>query len=243
MHDDPPSDQSEGRSCRADPEALKEFEQLIQRGHEILYACGWDGQRYAAFKPGGIEVLKFRAQSLGLIRRACGDESRHYRTLQVYGGERRAAEKGYHIKEFLEVLEAAYRECLREQAFFGDPEALLAEAGEDAIELAEALANAGCLMEAARRAGAVLAGVLRRLGRAHSIAGCEERSPGELNDALHEAGILDESAHRRAGACLQIEHDVQGPQAWRVPEQELIEMVRWVLEFALRHRFDGSRAP
>jgi len=243
MHDDPPSDQSEGRSCRADPEALKEFEQLIQRGHEILYACGWDGQRYAAFKPGGIEVLKFRARSLGLIRRACGDESRHYRTLQVYGGERRAAEKGYHIKEFLDVLEAAYRECLREQAFFGDPEALLAEAGEDVIELAEALANAGCLMEAARRAGAVLAGILRRLGRAHGIAGSEERSPGELNDALHEAGILDESAHRRAGACLQIEHDVQGPQAWRVPEQELIEMVRWVREFALLHRFAGSRAP
>ena len=116
MHADPPSDQSEGRSCRADPEALKEFEQLIQRGHEILYACGWDGQRYAAFKPGGIEVLKFRARSLGLIRRACGEESGRYGTLQVYAGQRRAAEQGYHIKEFLDVLEAAYRECLRQRA-------------------------------------------------------------------------------------------------------------------------------
>jgi hypothetical protein len=242
MHTEPSSDRSEPRADAFDPEALREFEQLIQRGHEILYACGWDGQRYAAFKPGGIEVLKFRARSLGLIRRVCGEESGHYGALQVYAGERRAAERGYHIKEFLDVLEAAYREYLRQRAFASEPDALLVEVGRDVIELAEALANAGCLIEAGRHAGAVLVGVLRRLGRANGIDGAGERSPAELNDALREGGVLDDAAHRRLGACLQLERDVCGPDAARIPDEELAEMVRWVRDFVLRHRSVGSRA-
>lgn len=243
MHAEPSSDRSEPRAPGFDPETLREFEQLIQRGHEILYACGWDGQRYAAFKPGGIEVLKFRARSLGLIRRACGENSEHYGTLQVYAGQRRAAEQGYHIKEFLDVLEAAYREYLRQRAFAGELDPLLVEVGQDVIELAETLANAGCMVEAGRHAGTVLVGVLRRLGRAHGIDRAEERSPAELTDALREAGVLDEAAHRRLAACLQLEHDARGSDAARIPDEELADMVRWVRDFALRHRSVGSRAP
>jgi hypothetical protein len=220
---------------------LREFEQLIQRGHEILYACGWDGHGYAAFKPGGIEVLKFRARALGLVRRACGDDGVHYGKLQQYAAERNAAEKGYHIREFLEVLEAAYRQGLRHRAFTLDPEPLLMDAGAGLIELAEALANAGCLLEACRHAGAVLAGMLRRLGRAQGIPRAEEQPLAALIAALCESGALDDMAHRRISACLQLAHDAQGTEAGRIPEGELAEMVQWVRDFTLRHRLDGLR--
>lgn len=224
-----------------DPELLREFEQLIQRGHEILYACGWDGRCYAAFKPGGIEVLKFRARSLGLVRRACGDDSVHYAKLQEYAGERNAAEKGYHIREFLAVLEGAYRQGLRERAFALDPEPLLIEAGTDLIELAEALANAGCLLEACRHAGAVLECMLRKLGRAHDLSRAEDTPLPELVAALGEAGVLDDAVRRRLSACVQLARDARGPDAGRIPEGELAEMVQWVRDFALRHRLDGLR--
>jgi hypothetical protein len=220
---------------------LRELEQLIQRGHEILYACGWNGQCYAAYKPGGIEVLKFRARSLGLVRRACGDESVHYRKLERYAAERHAAEKGYHIREFLDVLEAVYRDGQRQRTFGFEPDPLLVEAGADVIELAEALANAGCLREACGHAGTVLERMMRRLGRAHGIADAEEASASMVASTLRDLGVLDEAAHRRLCACLQLAHDARGPNAARIPDGEMSDMVQWVRDFALRHRRDGQR--
>jgi hypothetical protein len=238
---DQPPDRRRPPGPGLDTDTLRELEQLIQRGHEILYACGWDGRSYGAFKPGGIEVLKFRARSLGLVRRACGDESIHYRKLERYAAERHAAEKGYHIREFLDVLEAVYRQGQRQRTFGLEPDPLLIETGADVIELAEALANAGCLVEACRHAGTVLARLLRRFARAHGVADVDERPLPELAAALRETGVVDDAAHRRLSACLQLSHDVWGPDAVRIPEGELSEMVQWVRDFALRHRRDGQR--
>ncbi len=233
--------QPDRRPIKLDQLLLNEVRQLIQRGHEILYSCGWNGRKYAAFKPGGIEVLKFRAQALGVIRQLFGEESGYHCTLQGYAEERRAAEKGYHIKEFLDVMESAYRDCLREQ-FFEASTSLLAAMSDDLIEMAEAMSNAGCHLPAAERAGAVLDGVLRTLGRARSLPDTEDMSDDELNDALFDMKVYEESSHLRIGACLQIARDVRGGRGACIPEEELAEMVCWVRDFAVEHRLVAAKA-
>ena len=240
MHADHPCRHPVPGEVNLDQSLLNELRQLIQRGREVLYSCGWNGKVYTAFKPGGIEVLKFRAQALGLMRQVFGESSRHHCVLKELAQDRSAAERGYHIKQFVDVLERAYRECQRQQ-FFNASVSLLAGLGDDLIELAEAVSNAGCHLEAARRAGPVLKHVLRRLGGSRGIEDAGEMSADELNDVLLKAKAYEQSVHRRIGACLQIARDVGNQRGVCIPEEELAEMVRWVRDFAAQNRLVGGR--
>ncbi len=241
MPSGPLPDGAEKNGGVSDPSVLDEFQQLIQRGHEVLYSCGWNGTRYTAFKPGGIEVLKFRARTLGLIRRAFGQDHHYHLALTACVDHRDLVEKGYFVKEFLDVLEQAYREYLRDR-LFNISDSLLLKLSDNLIELAEAMSNAGCYLPAASQAGEVLEELLRTMGRSRAVPHADEMSGDELNDSLFGAKAYGESTHRKISACLQIARDIVGGRGLCIHEPELAEMVQWVRDFAMLHRQAGSGA-
>jgi hypothetical protein len=217
-----------------------EFRRLIQGGREILFACGWDGRRYAGFRPGGVEVLKFCRRAEALVRRTFGEDHRYHRDLAKLAAHPQAARSGFYVHEYVHVLERALADQQRDDVFHASTMMFDSLAG-DCIEVAEALLNAGCHVSATKRAGVVLEQTIRRIGRSHGVD-VDALAPHELNDALLERRICDDATHRRIGACLQIARDMRQSRQPAIPNVELDEMVRWVRAFALQHRMPPSDA-
>lgn len=214
-------------------DALRELEQLLLRGSEILAVCGWNGSGWDAFRPGGIWVLKFRASALAFVERSCGTASPEARAMRARVDDARAIDRGYHVPEIVEALRMLYDAQCRDRVFHAAP-ALLFAAHGDLVELAETLANAGEVQAAARGAGVVLQ---KMLGRIAKTEGIEDAEPDVLADALFAAKRFDASTHLRIGACLQIARDLSGPRCASIPDAELQEMVRWVSEATRRFRW------
>ncbi|UCD73982.1 MAG: hypothetical protein JSV91_09335 [Phycisphaerales bacterium] len=219
---------------KIDSTMLDEFVRLTRRGHELLHICGWDGRKYTAFKPAGLECMKFRAQALSLIRSVFGSDSSYHRYLQKLAEDGNAREKGYHLHEFLQVLEQAYRDIQREEVFESSDE-LLAALDDDLIEVAEALVNAGFHVPAAQRAGLLLERTIRSLARGRGIADSESRPVDQLNDSLQAMGAYETEDHRHIGACAQIRRDAEGPESHRINAEDVMDMVIWIGRFIRKH--------
>ena len=232
MHDDQPK--SVPREVRLDPLLAQELERLIQRGREMLISCGWNGERYAAFRPGGIEVLKFRSQSVSVVRRTFGERGGFLAELRACIEDRRAPERGYHIVEFVDVLERAFEAVHLEMVFRAAPEMLMGL--DSTVEVAEALSNAGFQTDAASRAARLLEKLLVAIGESTGIEDSAAMSPDELNDRLASDQAVTEDEHRRIAACLQIARDLGGPRGACIPDGELGDMVGWIRDFTLAHR-------
>lgn len=217
-----------------DATTLDEFARLTTRGHELLHICGWDGRKYTAFKPAGLECMKFRAQALALIRAVFGTENEYHRRLQTLAEDSAASEKGYHLHEFLAVLETAHQQIQR-QGVFDVPEDLLVALDFEIIELAEAMVNAGCHIPAAQRAGYLLDRSLRSMAHDRGVVDAESQPIDHLNDTLHIAGVYDPDVHRRIGAFAQIARDADGSDAHRINAEDVREMVLWIGRFLRKH--------
>ncbi len=222
----------------ASKEALADLERLILRGREILAVCGWNGEGYDAFRPGGIWVLKFRSQSLASVAQIFGTESRVHESIHDWIEDPRSVDRGYYLPEIVATLQTAYARLCRERLFRAAP-ALIASFGEDVIEVAETLVNAGDLIGGADRAGDILQRLLGRLSRQHFGDSETTPAPEEIADRLHEAGILNATEHLRAGACLQISRDLHGERAALIPLGELRDMVHWISVQTRRFRTSG----
>ena len=219
---------------KIDSTMLDEFVRLIRRGHELMHICGWDGRKYNAFRPAGLECMKFRAQALSLIRVVCGSQSNYYLRLQKLAEDEHAREQGYHLHEFLQVLERAHGDVRREEVFTA-PDELLAALDDDFIEAAEAMLNAGCHVPAARRAGALLESALRRLARERGLTDAESQPIDQLNDTLQAMGAYEVDDHRRIGAYAQIRRDAEGIESHRINAEDVQEMVLWIGRFVYQH--------
>jgi hypothetical protein len=230
----------EGQSTSDDARSTlgDEFVRLIQCGREILFACGWNGHRYAGFRPGGVEVLKFCRRTEALIKRTLGAEHPHHRRLVGLAADPRAARKGFYVHEYVRILERALADHQRDGVFHA-PEMMFESLAGDCIEVAEALLNAGCHIAAARRAGIVLEQTIRRIGQTRGVE-VDAFSADELNDVLRDRRAYDDTTHRRIGACLQITRDMRQSLRVPLPDAELDEMVHWVRAFAVEHRLLSS---
>lgn len=215
---------------------MAELEALLIRGQEILAVCGWNGLSYQAFRPGGVWVLKFRAEALALVHRVFGADSAFGQAMRRCTEDPRAMDRGYFLPEIIEVLFEAHATVTHECLFNVAPQ-LLAVVGAESIEVAETLANAGELQAAARAAGHVLRSMLGRLAQR---AGLEEpASPEAIADSLLEGGVLEPSTHLKIAACLQIAADAAGSRAGLIPDAELREQVRAVSDLTRRYRWEG----
>ena len=224
-----------------DDASIRELEGLLQRGREILAVCGWNGSSYDAFRPGGIWVLKFRSQTLASLEEIFGASNPVYRQMDGYIEDPRAVDRGYHVPEIVALLQSAYAERCRERLFNAAP-ALLAAVGDEVIEVAETLANAGEVIHAASRAGEILRRTVGRMGRrALDDKAFESLTNADaIVDRLLDRGVVSTSEHLKIGAYLQIARDLHGPKQPLIHEGELREMVRWVSELCRRYRYAAA---
>lgn len=235
----PSADASDGGAPptpTAESDGIRELEELIQRGREILAVCGWNGRCYDAFRPGGIWVLKFRSRAHAALERLFGRGSAPEQAVHGWLEDPRAVDRGYYVPEILGALQDSYAGLCRERLFSAAP-ALLAAIADDVVEVAETLANAGDLVGGASRAAGIMRRQLGGLARRHLGPAEEVPSPPEIADALLERGIIDPSDHLKIGAYLQIARDLHGDRAAAIPDGELREMVRWVSELTRRFRW------
>ena len=91
-------------------EKIKEkFKRLLAEGNKVFQECGWNGENWNRF-PSPIDYLRFRTESLNLIKRTCGEESEHYQQLRRLAEGKNTSGNSFYYHQCYGVLEAAYRD-------------------------------------------------------------------------------------------------------------------------------------
>jgi hypothetical protein len=215
---------------------LQEFDRLANRGHEILHVCGWDGKRFTAFKPVGLECLKFRTQVMAITRRTFGEDSDLYTAMRTIADGEQDATAAVNLNQYLTILERA-RERLQHDMFF-DPDAVIAGLlHEELIELAEVFIHAGCHLHAAQRTGGVLEHTLRDLAERHGVEAAQAVPVDQLIDTLAAMKTISDREVLRIGAIRQMARDAAGDQAPHIHPDDVEDIVTWVRQFQLDHRY------
>lgn len=220
-----------GPESRDGPSAEHDaFRSLLLRAQSILATCGWNGERYTAFRPGGIEVLKLRSESMELIRRIFGESSPFTERMAAFLDEPNPVRHGYHVKPIADLLAQAYGRFSRDEVFrLADQIDIAFEASRP--EHIEAMLNAGALPLAAHHAGKLLREELHRRA-ARDLPQTEgELDPRVAIDALLGLGRLDQATHRRLAAVLQVTADALSPRGRAIHEDELRDSARFILDW------------
>ena len=211
-------------------QVIAELKRLIEEGQRILRAAGWDGGKYQRTFPGDVEYLRFRTSALNLIRRACGDNSDHYRQLRQIAEDKDNKDNSFFMHQCQGVVEAALDDFSRGLLF--DLRTLVAaELLGDFLDQAEHLVAEGYHAPAASLAGAVLEDGLRQLCQKHSIAVPARTTIEGLNMALAKATIYDKLVQKQITAYADIRNNVDHGHFAKVSAADVAEMVKWMRRF------------
>jgi hypothetical protein len=162
---------------------LREFEELILEARQIISAGGFDGDSGWRKWPRPDEYLRIRTRAQNLIRRACGENSDHYKSLLRFSEQGRDDTQTYRLPDCLGILEAARLDF--DRGLLLDLKALVqAEALGDFMEQAESLLSAGYYVPAASLGGAVLEDGMRKLCDARNVKYPAKTKIDALNSEL-----------------------------------------------------------
>ncbi|HEY3130573.1 MAG TPA: DUF4145 domain-containing protein [Acidobacteriota bacterium] len=212
---------------------IAQFKRLLEEGHRILAAAGWDGRKYQRTFPGDVEYLKFRTSAMNLVRRACGETSDHYRQLRQIAEDKQHKDNSFYMHQCVGVVEAAHEDFSRGLLF--DLKALVAaELLGDFLEQAEHLVAEGYYVPAASVAGAILEDALRELCQKHSIPVPIKTNIEMLNVALAKANIYDKLVQKQITAFADLRNNADHGHFTKVSATDVAEMVKWV------HRFGST---
>jgi hypothetical protein len=210
---------------------LGEFKRLVEEGNQILHSAGWDGREYKRTFPGDVEYLKFRTSALNLTRRACGENSDHYRQLQQIAADKQNKDNPAYMHQCVGVVHAALEDFSRCLLF--DLKALVAaELLGDFLDQAEHLVAEGYHVPAASLAGAVLEDGLRQLCLKHSIPVAAKTSIETMNMALAKATVYDRLVQKQITAFADLRNNADHGHFAKVLPQDVEDMVKWVRRFS-----------
>ncbi len=211
-------------------EKIKEkFERLLEEGKKVFQECGWDGKKWYRF-PSDVDYLRFRTESLNLIKRTCGEESEHYQQLRRLAEGKDTSGNSYYYHQCYGVLEAAYRDFSED--FLFDIRAMVrADLLGSFIEQAEILLNEGYYVSAASLAGAVLEDTLRKMCDQQNISYPEKTKIDVLNTCLAKAGVYNKLTQKEITAKADIRNNADHGKFDQFTESDVKDMVIWVRRF------------
>jgi HEPN domain-containing protein len=206
------------------------FKRLIEEGREMLRAVGWDGRHFSSHHPPDDAYFRFRTEALNLVRRACGEQSDHYRELKRLAESKDSANNSFYLPPCVGVVEAAHRDFAA-GALFDMRALIVAEVLGDFMEQAEALLAAGYWHPAASLAGAILEDTLRKLCTKHGIAVPESTKIDRLNAELAKAGVYDKLIQKRITALADIRNNADHGHFDKFSRDDVDDMVKWLRRF------------
>lgn len=216
-------------------ERVKEkVEGLLAEGKEVLDRAGWDGNRFMDDLPSDNDYVRFRTESLNIIRRACGEESDHYREMTRLAQHEYSQFSSHYFPQCYAVLEAAYRDF--SGGFLFDLRALVqADILGDFLEQAETLLDGGYHVPAASLAGAVLEDTLRKMCDRRGVTYPERTNIDSLNAELARDGAYNRLIQKEITAKADIRNNADHAKFDQFGKEDVAEMVKWVRRFASEH--------
>jgi len=209
------------------------FAELIAEGERVLRASGWpsnDDYRH----PENADYLRFRTEALNLIRRACGEDSDHYRELRRIAEGKGTSLNSYYYRDCFGILQAAMRDFSR-GLLFEVRNLVAAELFVDFLEQAEHLVQNGFHVPAASLAGAVLEDGLRKLSAKANLEVPEKTKIDRLNADLARAGVYSKLVQKNITAYADIRNNADHGHFDKFTSSDVESMVAWVGRFLTEH--------
>jgi hypothetical protein len=201
----------------------------LGEGNEEIRRSGWNGRSYRNGNPDDLFYIRFRTESLNLIRRACGEDSDHY--IQLRSLTEREPKNSYYLKDCYAILEAGKNDF--EGGWLFDLKALVAaELLGDFIDQADALFQNGYIHPAASLVGAVLEDTLRKLCNSNGIEIPDKTKIDSLNSNLARAGVYDKLIQKRITALADIRNNADHGHFDKYISEDVEDMIKWVRRFA-----------
>ncbi len=221
----------EANPLSTQPVILDAFGVLIAEARHLLQAAGFNGISYDKQHPPLDRYLRFRTEALNLIRRACGEDSDHYRELRRIAEHKDSAGNAYFTAHCLGVVEAAERD-FRAGRLFDLRSLVAAELLGDFLDQSEALLGAGYHVPAASLGGAVLEDTLRKLAARHGISVPDRTTIEGLNVKLAKAAVYDKLVQKHITALADIRNNADHGHFDRFAPEDVADMIRWLRRFA-----------
>ena len=206
-----------------------QFKKLLEEGRTILAACGWDGKEMYRW-PSEAEYLRFRTQAMNLVRRACGEDSDHYKELCRLTNDQNASNNPYFFPHCLGIVQAAAHD-FEAGLLFDLRRLVMAEVLGDFLEQAELLLSEGYYVPSASSAGAVLEDGLRKLWKKHKLPIPEKTTIDRLNADLARASVYDKLIQKRITALADIRNNADHGHFDKFKQEDVDDMVKWVRRF------------
>lgn len=215
-------------------EKIKEkFERLLAEGKKVFGECGWDGKTWHNF-PSPVDYLRFRTESLNLIKRVCGEESEHYQQLRRLAENEKTSGNPFYYHQCYGVLEAAYRD-FSDDFLFDIRVMVRADLLGSFIEQAETLLKEGYYVPAASLAGAVLEDTLRKMCDQQNVSYPEKTNINALNTLLAKATVYNKLTQKEITAKADIRNSADHGKFKQFAESDVKDMVKWVQRFVSKH--------
>jgi hypothetical protein len=214
-------------------ERLKErFESLLKEGEGTLRRNSWPGDQYR--HPEQVDYIRFRTEALNLIRRACGENSDHYRELRKIADDSSISLNSYYYRDCFAILQAASRDYASGMLF--DVRSLVAaELFVDFLDQAKHLLENGFHVPAASLAGAVLEDGLRKLCTKHSIPIPDKTKIDSLNADLARAGVYSKLVQKNITAYADIRNNADHGRFDQFKRDDVESMIAWTNRFLAEH--------
>lgn len=210
-------------------EIIDNFIKLETEGKQILSKNGWNGKDYYTY-PSEIDYFRFRTQSLNLIRRACGENSDHYRQLMQLASDKGNSNNSYYFIHCYGIVEAAHRD-FESGLLFEIKSLVRAEVLEDFLTQAEVLLKNGYYIPAASLAGAILEDTLRKLCEKNGVPVAEKTKLDSLNSELARNNIYDKLVQKRITALADIRNNADHGHFDKFSKDDVDDMLKWINRF------------
>lgn len=211
----------------------KRFKSLLKEGEEILRQNGWpnpDNYR----PPEQVDYVRFRTQSLNLIRLACGENSDHYLELRKIADSKSASFNSYYYRDCYGILQAANND-FESGVSFDTRKLAAAEIFADFLDQAKLLLENGCPAPAASIAGSVLEEGLKKLCAANSIAIAAPVTIGQMNADLSSAEVYSKLLEKNISAYSDIRNRADRSDFDNFTKEDIESMIGWISRFIADH--------
>ncbi len=216
------------------------FRKLMDEG-ERFRADFLNGYRYRWYRysPLNTGYALWKTACLDLVRERFGAQSALYLEMYAVDGDYSRSAPGSVFSFFMNSLRKAALELKPAEGELRS--AYAADALEDFLSRAEALAAKGHYISAASLAGAVLEDLLRRLCEVHGVFCPENATLETVNDRLRQAGVYDATVHREVSLHSALRRTAELCYADKLNARNVAGMISWIRDFA-RARVGAPRS-
>ncbi len=208
---------------------ISKFDKLIGEGKKILQNCGWDGHEWYRH-PSNIDYIRWRTETLNLIKRVCGEDSEHYKRLLQIAKDDKTKNNSYYFSLCYGIVEAAKRDF--DDDFLADVKYLVrADLLDGFLSQAEMLLREGYHVPATSSAGGVLEDTLRKLCDKKNISYPDKTNIDTLNISLAKANIYDKLVQKEITAKADLRNNADHGHFDKIKQDDVADMIKWVRRF------------